>query len=358
MSIAYRLAGVGLAALLATPASAQLLAHKDLSMATALTIATTAIETCKAQGLAACRRRWSAATARSSSSCAATAPGRTPSRTASRRPTPRAPSASRRASSSSASRTTRRSGAVYLTGIVAAQGALPIKIGDEMIGAAGVSGAPGGEKDEACVQGRPRQGRRSAEVTGSSSNRLRAAPAAPAPHAQRAEHDRRQGDQDRHQRDVAEFEHRLQPLDVLAQRAPARRAIGAGSPACRRGTGRSALVCSGDNVRVRVGRLALAVRPRSLACASLSFCCKRLLLGGVAVVGVALDLLDDARTAAPRCRGCAGRQGPRRRPGPRSRWRRNRRCWRSGRRPAGRRNPGFAPRTDRRACRCRRRRRR
>ncbi len=43
-------------------------------------------------------------------------------------------------------------GAVHLTGIVAAQGALPIKIGDEVIGAAGVSGAPGGDKDEACVK--------------------------------------------------------------------------------------------------------------------------------------------------------------------------------------------------------------
>jgi hypothetical protein len=40
----------------------------------------------------------------------------------------------------------------HLTGIVAAQGALPIKVGDEVIGAAGVSGAPGGEKDEACVK--------------------------------------------------------------------------------------------------------------------------------------------------------------------------------------------------------------
>jgi len=32
------------------------------------------------------------------------------------------------------------------------QGALPIKIGDEVIGAAGVSGAPGGDKDEACAK--------------------------------------------------------------------------------------------------------------------------------------------------------------------------------------------------------------
>ena len=42
--------------------------------------------------------------------------------------------------------------AVHLTGIIAAQGALPIKAGDEVIGAVGVSGAPGGEKDEACAK--------------------------------------------------------------------------------------------------------------------------------------------------------------------------------------------------------------
>jgi uncharacterized protein GlcG (DUF336 family) len=43
-------------------------------------------------------------------------------------------------------------GAVHLAGVIAAQGALPIKIGDEVIGAVGVSGAPGGEKDEACAK--------------------------------------------------------------------------------------------------------------------------------------------------------------------------------------------------------------
>ena len=43
-------------------------------------------------------------------------------------------------------------GAVHLSGIVAAQGALPIKVGDEVIGAVGVSGAPGGDKDEACAK--------------------------------------------------------------------------------------------------------------------------------------------------------------------------------------------------------------
>src|SRR5438067_11675030 len=48
--LAYRLAGIALALALANPAGAQLLNHKDLSLATALTIATTAIETCKTNG--------------------------------------------------------------------------------------------------------------------------------------------------------------------------------------------------------------------------------------------------------------------------------------------------------------------
>src|SRR5438128_2342360 len=45
-----RLAVLILACALVTPASAQLIANKDLSLAMALTIATTAAETCKAQG--------------------------------------------------------------------------------------------------------------------------------------------------------------------------------------------------------------------------------------------------------------------------------------------------------------------
>jgi uncharacterized protein GlcG (DUF336 family) len=41
---------------------------------------------------------------------------------------------------------------VWLTNVVAAQGALPIKAGEDVIGAVGVSGAPGGEKDEVCAK--------------------------------------------------------------------------------------------------------------------------------------------------------------------------------------------------------------
>ncbi len=40
---------------------------------------------------------------------------------------------------------------LYDRQLVALAGALPIKVGEETIGAIGVSGAPGGDKDEACA---------------------------------------------------------------------------------------------------------------------------------------------------------------------------------------------------------------
>jgi uncharacterized protein GlcG (DUF336 family) len=41
---------------------------------------------------------------------------------------------------------------IHLSNVIAAQGGLPINVGDDTIGAVGVSGAPGGEKDEACAK--------------------------------------------------------------------------------------------------------------------------------------------------------------------------------------------------------------
>ena len=43
-------------------------------------------------------------------------------------------------------------GLIHLSNVIANQGALPIKVGDETIGGVGASGAPGGEKDEVCVK--------------------------------------------------------------------------------------------------------------------------------------------------------------------------------------------------------------
>ena len=136
---------------LASRAGAQLLEHKDLTAAIAITIAQTAIETCKANGYAV----------------SATIVGRNGEiivqirgdntgphtvensfRKAYTARTFRAPSGTfvERVKADPTS------GLVHLNNVIANQGALPIKVGDEVIGAAGASGAPGGEKDEACVK--------------------------------------------------------------------------------------------------------------------------------------------------------------------------------------------------------------
>jgi uncharacterized protein GlcG (DUF336 family) len=136
---------------MAAPAGAQLLSHKDISASMAMTIAQTAIDTCKANGYAV----------------SATVVGRNGEiilqvrgdntgphtiensfRKAYTARTFRAPSGAF-ADRVKAEPTL---GLIHLTNVIANQGALPIKVGDEVIGAAGASGAPGGEKDEACVK--------------------------------------------------------------------------------------------------------------------------------------------------------------------------------------------------------------
>ena len=142
---------IGLGLAFAAPADAQLLARKDLSLAAALTIATTAADLCKSQGYTVSvavvgrngevilqmrgdnapphtvensfRKAYSARTFRVPS-------GELVQRV---KDNPTAPF-------------------VHLSNVVAAQGALPIKVGDDVIGAVGVSGAPGGEKDEVCAK--------------------------------------------------------------------------------------------------------------------------------------------------------------------------------------------------------------
>jgi uncharacterized protein GlcG (DUF336 family) len=142
---------VGLGLAFAAPADAQLLARKDLSLAAALSIATTAADLCKSQGYTVSvtvvgrngevilqmrgdnapphtvensfRKAYSARTFRVPS-------GELVQRV---KDNPTAPF-------------------VHLSNVVAAQGALPIKAGDDVIGAVGVSGAPGGEKDEVCAK--------------------------------------------------------------------------------------------------------------------------------------------------------------------------------------------------------------
>jgi uncharacterized protein GlcG (DUF336 family) len=145
------LTGLGLMVALAAPASAQLLSHKDLSLATALTIATTAAETCQAQGY----RVSVTILGREGQVIVQLRGDEAPPHTIENSQKKAYTSRTFRIPSGEFAQRVKdnpTTGAVHLTGIVAAQGALPIKVGDEVIGAAGVSGAPGGEKDEACVK--------------------------------------------------------------------------------------------------------------------------------------------------------------------------------------------------------------
>jgi uncharacterized protein GlcG (DUF336 family) len=147
----YRLAGVGLACALAAPASAQLLTRKDLSAAMALTIAQATMATCTANGYRV----------------SVTVVGRNGEPLLQVRGDGTGPHTMENSFKKAyTSRTFRipsgemeerlkknpQMGAQYLTGFTTGRGALPIMVGEEVIGAVGASGAPGGEKDEACVK--------------------------------------------------------------------------------------------------------------------------------------------------------------------------------------------------------------
>ena len=150
-AMSYRIAAAVAACALAAPVSAQLLNQKNLSAGMALTIAETTIDACKAAGYAvsvtvvgrdgeilvqvrgdgtgphtmenSMRKAYTARTFRIPSGDMVTRVKNDPTL-----------------------------GLIHLTNVIANQGALPIKVGDDTIGAAGASGAPGGEKDEACVK--------------------------------------------------------------------------------------------------------------------------------------------------------------------------------------------------------------
>jgi uncharacterized protein GlcG (DUF336 family) len=147
----YRLTGAGLACLLVAPASAQLLTHRDLSTATALTIAQTALATCTQQGYRVSvtvvgRNGEVIVQIRGDNSSPHTIENSM--RKAYTARTYRVPSGE----IAQRLKDNPQFGGIFLTNITTAQGALPIKVGDEVIGAAGVSGAPGGDKDEVCVK--------------------------------------------------------------------------------------------------------------------------------------------------------------------------------------------------------------
>jgi len=152
---ACRLAGAAcvavLAASFAAPASADLLARKDLSLDTALAIASTAAATCKTQGYRVSvhvvgRNGEVLVALRGDDASPHTMENSMRKAYTSR--TFRIPSGEmvKRLKENP------QLAAIYLTNVIATQGALPISIGDDVIGAVGVSGAPGGDKDEACAK--------------------------------------------------------------------------------------------------------------------------------------------------------------------------------------------------------------
>jgi uncharacterized protein GlcG (DUF336 family) len=147
----YRLAAVGLACALVTPASAQLLARKDLSANMALTIAQTAMATCAANGY---RVSVTVVGRNGEVLLQVRGDGTGPHtmensfRKAYTSRTFRIPSGEM----AKRFKDNPQLGLVFLSNVVPSQGALPIKAGDDTIGAVGVSGAPGGEKDEVCAQ--------------------------------------------------------------------------------------------------------------------------------------------------------------------------------------------------------------
>ena len=145
-------AAIGLVCALASPASAQLLNEKSLSATMALTIAQTALETCTKQGYHVSVH----VVGRDGEVLVAVrgdgAPPHTmenSQRKAYTARTFRMPSAEFVQRFVKDNPTT---GLVHLSRVIAAGGALPIKVGDDVIGASGVSGAPPPDKDEACAR--------------------------------------------------------------------------------------------------------------------------------------------------------------------------------------------------------------
>src|SRR5262249_54500916 len=144
--VSYRLAAIGLACALVTPASAQLLARKDLSAAIAVTIAQTAIATCPAHDYPVSAplvgpNRAVLVQIRGDGTGPHTMENSFKKAYTAR--TFRIPSGEME----ERLKKNPQMGAQYLTGFTTARGALPIVVGEEVIGAAGVSGAPGGDRD-------------------------------------------------------------------------------------------------------------------------------------------------------------------------------------------------------------------
>jgi uncharacterized protein GlcG (DUF336 family) len=152
---ALRTVGISLAVAfacsLAGAANAQLVAHKDISAAMALTMAETAVATCKTNGYNVSAN----VVGRNGEVIVAMRGDNTGPHTLENSMKKAYTARAQRRSSGEFATSVKDNpvaGALSLTNITPAQGALPIKVGEDTIGAIGVSGAPGGDKDEACAK--------------------------------------------------------------------------------------------------------------------------------------------------------------------------------------------------------------
>ena len=152
MSKTIIIAGLSLAGALgfAGTANAQLVTHKDISMLMAVTMAETAIATCKANGY----------------NVSANVVGRNGEVIVAMRGDGTGPHTMEFARLKAYTSRTRNQTSLQtmklledpanafirqIPNVVGVGGGVPIRVGNEVIGAVGVSGAPGGEKDEVCA---------------------------------------------------------------------------------------------------------------------------------------------------------------------------------------------------------------
>ena len=136
---------------LASGTNAQLLAHKDLSLATALAIATAAADHCKAQGYHVSV----AVVGREAQTIVQLRGDQSPPHSAENSYRRAYTALTYRQPSLNVEKRVRADPGdqlVHLREVMGAQGGLPIVVGDDTIGAVAVSGSPGGDMDEACAK--------------------------------------------------------------------------------------------------------------------------------------------------------------------------------------------------------------
>jgi uncharacterized protein GlcG (DUF336 family) len=151
MHAIYRAALIAGACAFSAPVNAELLTHKDLTAMMGITIAQTALATCTANGY----RVSVAVLGRNGEILVHVRGDNTGPHTLENSMRKAYTARTFRVPSGEIVQRVKENPqyfGIHLSNVIAAQGGLPINVGDDTIGSVGVSGAPGGEKDEACAK--------------------------------------------------------------------------------------------------------------------------------------------------------------------------------------------------------------